>query len=801
MDLTPITQRISEKFSNAGKEIDPARIEEKLARMIFEFGVPPEEAELSIISDYSREFGLEEQAPVVAVQSDAPDPTPIAELQTGDWVTIEGVVTVLFESRSPSVAQSGLLADKSGVVRFTVWAKAQAPLLESGRWYRFESAAVDEFNNQPSVQVHSGTAIIPLAQDRIAPVQVSPVADLKRGVVSLEGKVVSLTTRQDGPVRVAGVIADGTGAIRFTLRQGDPFMDITEGEWYHFGLAVADVYRGAMTLQIHAGTQITPIQEDRSLRPAVTQVTAIKPGIVCIRVKVIQEYESSSERIFQSGLLGDETGTIRFLTWKDDSAERLAVGEVYTIYYAAVDEYNNRLSLTLNGATCLPDDAGAIINIAAPPAKSNTEPITLDGLVQVLFPPRSSAIAQSGIIAYQGGTMRFTVWANANAPTLVKGSWYRFESAVSEEYNGQMTMKVSAHTRISPLVGDALPKIPHTRLADVTPGIVSLEGKVIKINTMSDGPLAASGVIADESGAIRFTIRQGELVAGLQEGGWHSIEYASADLYRGAMNLQLSSSTIITPLAHGRDLTPAITQVGSVRPGMVSIRVKVVQEYESLSDRILQSGVLGDETGTIRFVAWKDDTTERLTPGKIYVIGYATADEYNGRLSLTLNGAVITPDEEGTIEVKASGDEVTGALVHISPGSGLIKRCPVEGCGRVLTRQNYCQIHEIQPKFEYDLRIKGWLDNGRQTWDTIISREGVENLLGLTLAGAQEMAENNPLGLETVYYHLCEQLLGRYIRCHGRVIENRLFSTSCSFLTFDPTRHADLINRTEGNHE
>jgi replication factor A1 len=467
-----------------------------------------------------------------------------------------------------------------------------------------------------------------------------------------------------------------------------------------------------------------------------------------------------------------------------------------------VDEYNNRFSLTLNGATCLPDDAGAIINIAAPPAKNTTETINLDGLVQVLFPSRSSAIAQSGVLAYQGGIMRFTVWANANAPALAKGSWYRFESAVSDEYNGQMTMKVGAQTRISPLTGDALPKIPHTKLADVTPGIVSFEGNILKMNTMTDGPLAASGVIADETGGVRFTIRQGEPVAGLQESEWYSIEYASADLYRGAMSLQLSSSTKVTPITHDQDLVPAITQVGSVRPGIVSLRVKVVQEYESLSDRILQSGVLGDETGTIRFVAWKDDTTERLTPGKIYVIGYASADEYNGRPSLTLNGAVITPDEEGTIEVKASGDEVTGALVHISPGSGLIKRCPVEGCGRVLTRQNYCQIHEIQPKFEYDLRIKGWLDNGRQTWDTIISREGVENLLGLTLEGAQEMAENNPLGLETVYYHLCEKLLGRYIRCHGRVIENRLFSTSCSYLTFDPARHADLINRTtEVSHE
>ena len=72
-------------------------------------------------------------------------------------------------------------------------------------------------------------------------------------------------------------------------------------------------------------------------------------------------------------------------------------------------------------------------------------------------------------------------------------------------------------------------------------------------------------------------------------------------------------------------------------------------------------------------------------------------------------------------------------MVHLSPGSGLIKRCPVEGCGRVLSRQNYCPVHEIQPNYVYDLRIKGWLDDGQKTYDTIISREGVEDFTGLVL--------------------------------------------------------------------
>ena len=801
MDLTPITQRISEKFAVLGHQIEPAKIEEKLARMINEFGVPEEEAERSIVSDYSREFGLDEQIHSAPVVSDAPEATPIAEVKIGDWATIEGVVTVLFESRSPSVAQSGILADQSGSIRFTVWAKAQAPALEQGEWYRFESAAVDEFNNQPGFQVHSGTAIFPIQHDELPLIETAPIADLKRGVVSLEGKVVSYTERSDGPVQIAGVIADESGAIRFTVRRGVTLPSIEEGGWYQIEYAVSDLYRGAMNLQFNTGTKVTQVSDDRSLRPAISPVAGIKPGIVCVRIKVLQEYASSSERMFQSGILGDESGTIRFVTWKDESVERLVPGMAYTIYYASADEFNGRLSLTLNGATSLPDDAAAI-NVSPLPERSAPETTTVEGIITVLFPPRSASIAQTGILAYSSGVMRLTVWTNAHAPLLQVGEWYRFESAVLDEYNSQKNIKVTSGTVVTPLSGEAIPHMEFSSVSGLNQGLVSLEGKVISYTPHAEGAIRATGVIADNSGAIRYTIRQGEQVAEIQAGGWYKFEYAIADLYRGAMNLQLNSGTRIIPLDGEQNLEPVITPVAEIKPGIVCLHVKVAQEYESTSERILQSGVIGDETGTIRFVSWKDDTAYRLIPGKIYTIQYASADEYNGRPSLTLNGSVVIPDDTGEIEVKASGDEVTGALVHISPGSGLIKRCPVEGCGRVLTRQNYCQIHEIQPGFQYDLRIKGWLDNGRQTWDTIISREGVEKLLGLTLDGAKEMADNDPLGLETVYYHLCEALLGRYIACQGRVIENRLFTSSCSFLTFDSARHADLLNRSEVNsHE
>lgn len=797
MDFTQITQRISDKFAASGHQIESAKVEAKLIRLIQEFGVPPEEAERIVISEYSRDFGLEVAQVVPDIPGDEPEILPIAGIKPKEISTVVAMVTALFPSRSPSIAQSGILADQTGTVRFTVWVSSNAPPMETGSWYRFEHAAIDEYNDQISLKVEPTSTIVPLDADSVPHTPVTAISEVKPGVVSLEGKIVSLTERADGPVHCAGVVADGSGAVRFTIRRGDAGQDLQEGAWYRITNATADYYRGAMNLQIHSGTMIDLITDDRSLRPAIIPVKEVKPGIACIRIKVVQEYESSSERIFQSGILGDETATIRFVTWKDESAQRLAPGMVYTLYYVSADEFNGRISLTINGATILPDDPSAI-SIQSYDSSRSGERIDTEGIVTALFPPRSQAIAQSGILADQTGTVRFTVWANAGAPTLTTGTWYRFESIIKDEYNGQPGYKINAQTRITPLKDDQIPVPAETPVRDISRGVVSITGKVVSLSQRSDGPVRITGVLADDTGAIRFSIREGEPSEGIREGEWYRLVNAIADVYRGAINLQITAATRIEPVPRDHELTSEITRVADIKPGIVSLRVKVVQEYESSSERILQSGILGDETGTIRFVTWKDDTAKRLTPGTVYTISYAAADEYNGKPSLTLTGATFQAEEGGDIVVRSSQDEVIGALVHISPGSGLIKRCPVDGCGRVLSRQNYCQVHEIQPDYQYDIRIKGWLDNGNQTWDTIISREGVETLLGFTLDTAREMAENNPLGMETVFYHLCEQVLGRYLVCRGRIVENRLFSTSSSFLTFDPAKHTDLLNRTGG---
>jgi replication factor A1 len=269
------------------------------------------------------------------------------------------------------------------------------------------------------------------------------------------------------------------------------------------------------------------------------------------------------------------------------------------------------------------------------------------------------------------------------------------------------------------------------------------------------------------------------------------------DEYKGVPNLKIHSGTTIKEITEDRTLIPTPVPIRDLHPGIGGIRAKFIQEWDASHERMLQSGLLGDESGTIKFVIWKEPGRESLVPGALYNIFYAQVDEFNGRLSLNLNGATIL-QEEGEIAVSGGEVTVTGAIVHIAPGSGIIKRCPVEGCNRALSRQNYCPVHEIQPKFVFDLRIKGWLDDGEKTHSVLIQRDVVESLTGISLAQAQEIAENNPLGMDEVFIQMREKILGRYITCRGREIEGRLLVNACEKVAFGTRDLTALLNRAGG---
>jgi replication factor A1 len=326
----------------------------------------------------------------------------------------------------------------------------------------------------------------------------------------------------------------------------------------------------------------------------------------------------------------------------------------------------------------------------------------------------------------------------------------------------------------------------------------TIEAKVVSLTSTPSSAIAQSGILADSSGAIRFVVWAKANAPLLSPGKWYRFESAVVDEYRGAANLKIHSGTVVKEITRDTVLIPEITPIHDLVPGIGSVRAKVVQEWETTHERMFQSGLLGDETGTIKFVIWKEEGKERLTPGMVYTIYYAVVDEFSGRNSLNLNSATVIP-EEGDMTVSGGDTSFSGALVHVAPGSGLIKRCPVEGCNRVLSRQNYCPVHEIQPGFLYDLRIKGWHDDGKETKEILVQREMTEQLTGLSLNQARELAENNPLGMDEVFLRVRDRILGRYLTCQGREIDTRMLVNACRFLPFNPEEIAALLNQAGGS--
>jgi len=181
----------------------------------------------------------------------------------------------------------------------------------------------------------------------------------------------------------------------------------------------------------------------------------------------------------------------------------------------------------------------------------------------------------------------------------------------------------------------------------------------------------------------------------------------------------------------------------------------------------------------------------------VYKIFYTNVSIFNDQFSITLNGSTYLPEEGATISVPSQITEIQGMFVNIIPGSGLIKRCQVQGCGRPLSRQNICSEHDIQSTWEYDLRVRVWLDNGVQTWEVALPADVVTKLTGISMTAAQETAENNPLGPDAVLYEITDMLQGKYFECIGTLRGNRLFADECHVSTYNPQKLAELLNRCD----
>ncbi|MFB6184924.1 MAG: replication factor A [Haloarculaceae archaeon] len=196
----------------------------------------------------------------------------------------------------------------------------------------------------------------------------------------------------------------------------------------------------------------------------------------------------------------------------------------------------------------------------------------------------------------------------------------------------------------------------------------------------------------------------------------------------------------------------------------IDLTAKVVELWEPRADAVAQVGLLGDETGTVKFTKWSKSDLPELEAGTVYSLRNVVTDEYQGRFSVKLNRTTTIEAVDTEMEVGDDSVEIEGALVDIQSGSGLIKRCPTEDCTRVLQNGRCSEHGEVDG--EFDLRIKGVVDDGREVHEVIFDQEATENLTGITLEEAQEMAMD-ALDTSVVADEMRTKTLGRYYRVTG----------------------------------
>lgn len=215
----------------------------------------------------------------------------------------------------------------------------------------------------------------------------------------------------------------------------------------------------------------------------------------------------------------------------------------------------------------------------------------------------------------------------------------------------------------------------------------------------------------------------------------------------------------------------------------INLRVKVVDLWHSDHDSIKQIGLVGDETGAIKFVSWEKANLAALEKDKCYSIENVVTNEYEERFSVAFTKNTTITEISEDIEVGFVTSEFTGIMVAVQNGSGLIYRCSI--CNKAM-QKGVCKEHG-KVDGVHDLRIKGVLDDGIKVQSVLLNRERTETLTGITLEDAIAMAQE-ALDADVVMERMRDMLIGQYYTAAGQDMGDTILVESVSAIDTPVTK-------------
>jgi replication factor A1 len=263
-DVQQHAEQIHEQFSDT-LDISVADVEERLDTLVNEYRVPAEEARRSVTSSYLDEAGMDREE----LGGESEERT-IETIDTPEeWVDLTVEVLQLWEPRSDSIAQVGLLGDETGTIKFTAWATSDLPELEEGGVYRLGNVVTDEYEGRFSVKLNRTTTIEQVDEDIDVPESGGASEEREIGDidtpeewVDLTAKVTQLWEPRSESVAQVGLLGDPTGTIKFTKWAKSDLLELEEGAVYRLGNVVTDEYEGRFSVKLNRTTTIEQVDED-----------------------------------------------------------------------------------------------------------------------------------------------------------------------------------------------------------------------------------------------------------------------------------------------------------------------------------------------------------------------------------------------------------------------------------------------------------------------------------------------------------------------------------------------------------
>ena len=185
--------------------------------------------------------------------------------------------------------------------------------------------------------------------------------------------------------------------------------------------------------------------------------------------------------------------------------------------------------------------------------------------------------------------------------------------------------------------------------------------------------------------------------------------------------------------------------------------------FEPKSDRILQTGLMADDTGVIRFVLWNGEKVPRcVRPGQTYIFKNVLVNEFAETYQVESTSDTEIKACEDKIQVCKSR-ELTGIVLAVT--GGLNMRC--SECYRCISDR--CPIHG-DADVAYTLDVKMLLSTTDEDVWLVLTEDVFKELTGFDVDVAIEKAKKN-MDKSAIVKEAEKYLLGRVITVRGPYIE------------------------------